>query len=208
VVDRAGEPHFPRGEVELIAAFASQAAIAIANARLYNSQIEQAWVSTALLQVAEATTQATEVSEVAQAVARLTPMLAGVDRCAVLLAEGDEFVINAFYSDKGAVPAAEPPLRFAPADWPQLQMVIETCEPLVISAPDLDDSMPADLRRLFSEVVILLPLLAKGQVQGLLAVGQEAGESPFNTQRVRLLSGIANQTAASCSINLSRKRRG
>lgn len=195
VVDRAGLSHFPRGEVELIGAFASQAAVAIENARLYNAQMEQAWVSTALLQVAEATTRATEVSEVIQTAARLTPMLVGVDRCAVLLREEDEFTVRAFYGDKIALPSTETLPGFAPSEWPRLREIIDTQEAAVLSDVDLDDSMPADLRRLFADVVILLPLLAKGQVQGLLAVGQQMGESPFDAHRVQLLSGIANQTA-------------
>ncbi|MGH2524102.1 MAG: GAF domain-containing protein, partial [Anaerolineales bacterium] len=96
VVDRAGERQFPPEEVELIAAFASQASVAIHNARLYTEEREQAWMSTALLQVAEATAHANELNEVLETVARLTPLLVGVDRCAVLLAKDEAFVLKAY----------------------------------------------------------------------------------------------------------------
>ena len=55
MVDQGRQSQFPQGEVELITTFASQAAVAIDNARRYTAQREQAWISTALLQVAEAT---------------------------------------------------------------------------------------------------------------------------------------------------------
>lgn len=191
VVDRAGASRFHRGEVELIAAFASQAAVAIANARLYTAQREQAWVSTALLQVAEATARESELSEVLATVARLTPMLVGVDRCAVLLAEDDVFVLSAYErTDDQPVEARRRSLR--PGDWPRLAEMAAAQAPVVI-APD--EPMPEALRGLFEGVVILLPLLAKGKVEGALMVGQTPGETPFTTHRIRLVGGIANQAA-------------
>ncbi len=191
VVDRAGASRFHRGEVELIAAFASQAAVAIANARLYTAQREQAWVSTALLQVAEATARESELSEVLATVARLTPMLVGVDRCAVLLAEDDVFVLRAYErTDDQPVESLSRSLR--PADWPRLAEMAAAQAPVVI-APD--EPMPEALSGLFEGVVILLPLLAKGKVEGALMVGQTPGEMPFTTHRIRLVGGIANQAA-------------
>ncbi len=192
VVDRAGQTRFPRGEVELIAAFASQAAVAIANARLYTSQREQAWVSTALLQVAEATARETELSEVLATVARLTPMLVGVDRCAVLLAHDDGFVLAAYDRADVEGQAAAPPQGLLSSDWPRLAEMTSTQMPVVV-APD--EEMPEPLRSLFEGVVILLPLLAKGKVEGALVVGQTPGEIPFTTHRIRLIGGIANQAA-------------
>ena len=191
VVDRAGASRFHRGEVELIAAFASQAAVAIANARLYTAQREQAWVSTALLQVAEATARESELSEVLATVARLTLMLVGVDRCAVLLAEDDLFVLSAYErTDDEPVESLLRSLR--PGDWPRLVEMAAAQSPVVI-APD--EPMPEALRDLFEGVVILLPLLAKGKVEGALVVGQTPGETPFTTHRIRLIGGIANQAA-------------
>ena len=192
VVDRADHLRFPRGEVELIAAFASQAAVAIANARLYTSQREQAWVSTALLQVAEATARESELSEVLATVARLTPMLVGVDRCAVLLAEDDEFVLSAYHRADDEAPLESLPRGLQPGDWSKFAEMVATQTPVVI-APD--EAMPEAWRPLFVGVVILLPLLAKGKVEGALIVGQAPGEMPFTTHRIRLIGGIANQAA-------------
>ncbi|MBI4772091.1 MAG: SpoIIE family protein phosphatase [Chloroflexi bacterium] len=193
VVDRAGPSHFPAEEVELITAFASQAAVAIENARLYTAQREQTWVSTALLQVAEATARATELAEVFQTVARLTPMLVGVDRCAVLLAEGDKFVLRAYQAVAARDDFREAgPHEFKPLEWPRFVEMLGAHEPVVMEP---EDALPAPFRDLFVGVTILLPLLAKGRVEGALMVGQAPGETPFTTHRVRLLTGIANQAA-------------
>jgi serine phosphatase RsbU (regulator of sigma subunit) len=65
-------------------------------------------------------------------------------------------------------------------------------EPVVMEP---EDEVPPGLRDLFVGVVILLPLLAKGEVEGALVVGQVPGETPFTTHRIRLMTGIANQAA-------------
>lgn len=189
-VDRAGAGGFAPEEAELIIAFAAQAAVAIQNARLFTAQREQAWMSTALLQVAESTATATELTEVLDTVARLTPLLVGVDRCGVLLADGLEYALRAYEGGEQPLPA--PDLRFSREAWPGLTEMTQTHQPMVL-APD--DPLPADLRPLFTGVIILLPLLVKGQMQGALVVGQAPGETPFTTHRIRLIGGIANQTA-------------
>jgi sigma-B regulation protein RsbU (phosphoserine phosphatase) len=200
VVDGAGEARFPQGEVELISTFASQAAVAIENARLYTAQREQAWISTALLQVAEATARAAELDDVLATVARLTPMLVGVDRCAILLNAGDRWRMAAYSAggdgarDNETVAgiAARFPDGLALAGWGRFADLLARPDPLVLEP---EDELPEGLRELFIGVVILLPLLAKGEVEGVLMVGQAPGETPFTAHRIRLMGGIANQAA-------------
>src|SRR5206468_3404082 len=92
-IDRVGPDHFNPEDVEIISTFANQAAVAIANAQLYMAQKEEAWISTALLQVAEATGRSTNLDEVLGTVARITPLLVGVEWCAVFLANNQTFRI-------------------------------------------------------------------------------------------------------------------
>lgn len=200
VVDRAGSGHYSVEEHELITAFASQAAVAIENARLYSLQREQTWVSATLLQVAEATAHATELEEVLETVARLTPTLVGVEQCAVFLAEGEELVLAASGGTQADLFDPETPFHFALNDWPYLANMVSASEPSVIEPADsdeADDPLPSFLRTMFAGVAILLPLTAKTQVrvQGALIVGQTPGDAPFTAQRIRLLGGIANQLA-------------
>src|SRR5260221_12165190 len=90
-IDGPGADHFSPEDVEIINTFASQAAVAIANAQLYMAQKEEAWVSSALLQVAEATGRSTNLDDVLSTGARITPLLVGVEWCSVLLATNDTF---------------------------------------------------------------------------------------------------------------------
>jgi len=77
----------------MTATFASYAAIAIENARLYEASHDQAWVSTVLLQVAEATQSLTNIGELLATVVQITPLLVGVNACALMMWDEDA---NAF----------------------------------------------------------------------------------------------------------------
>jgi phosphoserine phosphatase RsbU/P len=80
----------------ITATFGSYAAVATENTRLYEAAHEQAWVSTVLLQVAEATQAITDPNDLLGAITRITPMLVGVDACAIYtLDEDDVFIPSA-----------------------------------------------------------------------------------------------------------------
>jgi len=192
VVDRVGIEEFPPEEVELIAAFASQASVAMDNARLYTAQREQAWISTALLQVAEAMAQTSALEESLATVTRVTPMLVGVNFCAVLLMEEMAFSLRAYHHPEAEAALRELPGGIPLAAWPRLSEMMTTQAPVVCEP---DDDLPEALRGSFNGVMILLPLWVRGAVQGALVVGQAPGEAPFTTQRIRLISGIANQAS-------------
>jgi GAF domain-containing protein len=192
VVDRVGLAAFPVEEQELIAAFAAQASVAIENARLYTAQREHAWVSTALLQVAEAMAQSTELENALATVVRVTPMLVGVDWCAVLLAEDEQFDLRSYHNTHDDTPRLDLPGGLTRADWPKLAELLHTEEPVVVEP---DDEVPAGLQPVFGGVMILLPLWVKGAVQGVLIVGQTPGETTFTAQRIQLIGGIANQAS-------------
>jgi len=63
--------------------FASYAAVAIENARLYDSAQEQAYASAALLQVAQAVVSLNDVDEILGTIIRILPILVGVERAAL-----------------------------------------------------------------------------------------------------------------------------
>ena len=63
--------------------FASYAAVAIENARLYDSAQEQAYASAALLQVAQAMVSLNDLDEILGTIIRILPILVGVQRAAL-----------------------------------------------------------------------------------------------------------------------------
>ncbi len=69
----------------MTATFASYAAVAIQNARLYDSAQEQAYASAALLQVAQAVVSLSELDEILSTIIRIMPILVGVERSALYL---------------------------------------------------------------------------------------------------------------------------
>ena len=63
--------------------FASYAAVAIENARLYDAAQEQAYASAALLQVAQAIVSLNDLDEILGTIIRIMPILVGVQRAAL-----------------------------------------------------------------------------------------------------------------------------
>jgi serine phosphatase RsbU (regulator of sigma subunit)/signal transduction protein with GAF and PtsI domain len=186
-VDRAGQSLFVPEEIEVVAAFASQAAIAIENARLYTKEREQAWLSGALLQVSEATAHATDLAEVLAIVTRLIPELVGVDHCAVLLQTpaGDAFTI-----ETGDGSGQAPSTTFE--EFPPLYDVLDTLESVSVEAREM---LPGSLQGLFTGQTLVMPLVSQEHAHGALAIGQAAGAAPLSPRQLELLRGIAYQAA-------------
>lgn len=193
-VERVELDRFTPEDREIITTFANQAAVAITNARLYMAQREEAWISTALLQVAEATARATDLDEVLRTVARITPLLVGVEWSAVLLAdEPDSFRVVEIAGADPEIGSALLNYRLTAQAWPPLASLLQSGQPLLI---DSDTPRPADLS---AEINIgqgvMLPLFAKGEITGLLLIGTRDDSEPMTDRKIELVSGIANQAA-------------
>jgi sigma-B regulation protein RsbU (phosphoserine phosphatase) len=74
---------------ELVQNVALQAAQALDSAYLRTAQQEEAWVNTALLQVAEAVNSLTDLNEILDTIVRLVPLLVGVDSVFILVWDED-----------------------------------------------------------------------------------------------------------------------
>jgi serine phosphatase RsbU (regulator of sigma subunit)/putative methionine-R-sulfoxide reductase with GAF domain len=182
---------FDDEDVYTLRTLADQIAIAIHEARLYAAEREQAWISTALLQVAEATGHATSLEEVLDTVVRITPLLSGVDRCGVMLAEGDtgHFRAQAAF---GAESLDEYyALRLRPGDSWMLDQICQTYKPLMRPADNAQDPV---LKLLGPGNVLGLPLLAHGTLNGVIWIGATP-DQVLSQRKAALLGGIANQAA-------------
>jgi GAF domain-containing protein len=190
---------------KITSAFASYAAIAIENTRLYETSQEQAWVSTILLQVAQATQSQTNLDELVQTIVRLTPMVAGIKGCGLFLRNpaSDVYSLHAIYGI-GSTP--EPPNITYPLPLPDAVLLAEltlTREPLLVIDPAEDLGLPESLEQdLLGDTLILLPIIAHGEVLGafmlandnsLLAVTEES--QFLSEERMNIIQGIIQQTA-------------
>jgi serine phosphatase RsbU (regulator of sigma subunit)/putative methionine-R-sulfoxide reductase with GAF domain len=177
----------------LVAALASQAASALENARLYAAGQEEAWISTALLAVAEATSLAEDIDEILETVARITPMLVGVDRCVILLWNEDVQACQVASAYQTAEDEAELQVGqvIPPGTWLLLDQLWESESPVV----DEFGSLPgAPTTQDVETTLLALPLRAQGELYGAMVIGF-TGQVSFTEHRTKLIAGIANQAA-------------
>lgn len=192
-IRRVGSYPFTTEETEIITTFANQAGVAIMNAQLYMAQKEEAWVSTALLEVAGATGQATTPDDVLRTVAHITPLLAGVEWCAVFLRDEDQFNLAELSGVRDELTEKLGNFSIKLEQWPPLQELLRVGHPIILSGdtpqPESFD-IPINLLQ-----AVLLPFFSGGEVFGMMVIGQREGEPPLTARKIELASGIANQAA-------------
>lgn len=192
-IRRVGSYPFTTEETEIITTFANQAGVAIMNAQLYMAQKEEAWVSTALLDVAGATGQATTPDDVLQTVAHITPLLAGVEWCAVFLRDNDRFNLAELSGVREEITESLANFSVRIDQWQPLQQLLTAGHPIILDSdtpqPDGFD-IPVNLLQ-----AVLLPFHSGGEVFGMMVIGQREGEQALTTRKIELASGIANQAA-------------
>lgn len=194
---------FDRDDIFVIRTLADQVAVAVNSARAYEAQRVEAWVTTVMLQVAEATSQVDDVQDVLDAAVRVTAMLAGVESVVIWLWDEEKatFEVGASFglSETDAQPVALS-LRGRPEDFEAFEALRSTRAPRTLDAatePGADPEAPG--LALFGDVqtVALLPMLNKGEVFGILGAGfREARGQHMDDRRLAMLGGIAHQIAA------------
>jgi serine phosphatase RsbU (regulator of sigma subunit)/putative methionine-R-sulfoxide reductase with GAF domain len=195
---------FHAREQTVLEALAAQIAIAIHKIRQFAAQREQAWVTTAQLQVADAIRQSTNLEELLTAITRLTPLLVGVEHCAVLLWNDDLDLYEgaASYGLPAKASRSFQGLQLAIGDWSPLDAVHVGMTRLQTEkiAPWSPDGVAGQQRA----SLMLYPLVAKGRMVGVMVV-DEPHQPPdtikgyisehFFERQDELLRNIANQSA-------------
>lgn len=178
----------------------TQIAIAIENARLYETQQVEAYYLNALLNVAENLAEQESLDDALDTVVTLTTLLVGVKRASVFLYDpaAREFRAAQAYGLPPALQGRFERLRF-PIGKPPHDAFTELWtrrEPLFIANAKTSELVETNLAALFElESVVLFPLVARGEMVGALGVDQGANEHHFNPEEIRVLNGIANQAA-------------
>jgi len=189
--------------------YASYAAVAIENARLYDSAQEQAYASAALLQVAQAVADANNLDETLNAIVRITPILVGVKSCAIYYADMDGFQPAQAYGFPEDVQGLLWEHKFANGDFPLLDTVRERGQ-LVIGL--LDPSIPQDwldpILMLTEQdsyyamqggerLLIGFPVMVRNDLFGVMLVEESNENRRFRQKRIEIISGICQQVALS-----------
>lgn len=184
----------------LLTGVAHQVTAAIENVRLTMAYGEEAWTSWALLEVSQASTLAQTEDELLEQLVRLTPLLAGVDGCAVLLREpgSDEFAVTHEYTYAGQGERSHrfAGLRLRPGDLPLLDLAVATGR--LQSVDDTANSAlvpPRWASEIGSRALVVLPLLVQGEVAGALLVDDVDDVRTLSGRRQDILVGIARQAS-------------
>jgi phosphoserine phosphatase RsbU/P len=182
----------------ITATFASYAAVAIQNARLYSEAQEQALISTMLLQVAEASQTIMTLEDLLATMVRLTRLLVGVKKCAFFLWDDNlqVFELKAWY---GFEPGDQPEWMLS-SRLPAFTRLLSEKTTLYLDDPTIEMNAPQLSLTPEEGTYVMLPLLVRGEMIGAFLVCLQVAAMPgiedgFDPKALAILQGIAHQTA-------------
>ncbi len=167
--------------------FASYAAVAILNTRLFNEAQDQAWVSTMLMQVAEATQSVLSVNDLLATMLRLTRLLVGVRKCAFFLRMENQpfYELKAWYGFEPQHDGA----NYYPVSLPALVRMSEERALVYLTDPAIDLGMPEASIPDNPTSAVILPLMVRGEITGAyLVVVQQFEEFRTTTQHRSMIN--------------------
>ncbi len=202
---------------DMVTTFASYAAVAIENARLYDSAQEQAYASAALLQVAQAVVSLSDLDEILGTIARTMPILVGVQRVAIYAWDAAAGLLRP--QQAYGIPAenrASVWRALTPAEFPLLAAALERGQTVLCQDAHLGPENWLNVRPCSGEeleavtysddrLLAALPLMVKGETFGVLLVEETAGGRRFRGRRLEILNGIAQQVALAIQNDLFQK---
>lgn len=181
---------------ELLDNIARQTAQAIESAQLRLAQQEEAWVNTALLQVAEAVNSLIDLNEILDTIVRLIPLLVGVRSVLILVWDNEQqqFLPSSNHGVSEMGIGLIHTLGITHDEWFQLQR--QTANWLAPTDAYSLVHPPHWLQTaLTSSDIFVLPLNAQGRMVGKMVVGLDENGRSFTPRRLNMLNGIAHQAA-------------
>jgi phosphoserine phosphatase RsbU/P len=197
--------------------FASYAAVAIENARLYDTAQEQAYASAALLQVAQAVVSLNDLDEILGTIIRIMPILVGVARAALYQWDPEKERFNP--SQQYGLGEEEENVfwnrSFAPGEFALLDACRDTTG---LMACQLDPDDPRGLPAWLSldphqdvnlgnsnPFLFAVPIAVKDDLYGVMLIEEAPGGLRFRARRLEIITGIAQQAALATQNDLLQK---
>lgn len=191
----------------ITATFASYAAVAIENARLYDAAQEQAYASAALLQVAQAVVSLGDLEEILGSITRIMPILVGVKRVALYRWDEDRMSYLATHHYGFSREEEEVMLddEIPPGKFPILDYVGE--QNMLTTYPLKPRGTPRSWLRIKPEagneaemmnaarLLIAVPLSIKSDFFGAMLIEEMEDGHRFRSRRIEIINGIAQQAA-------------
>lgn len=189
---------FTDSQIHLASNVASQVAMAIENARLFQSTQARLRESETLLAVSQSVSSSLDLKETLQRVAREAALAAGADSSGAYLLDPNQGVIRPFASHNLPDWVSEPFQR-NPLSLKAFPLVQEAFDKRV---PVYSCDVPADprcahpaIRRLAFKSCLIAPMIAKEKFIGVLFLVWWEKSHTFTSDQVRLMEGVARQAA-------------
>ncbi len=199
----------------MVATFASYAAVAIENTRLYDTAQEQAYASAALLQVAQAIVSLNDLDEILGTIIRIMPILVGVERAALYQWDAEKHLFHP--SQQYGLSDEEEKMfwnrSFAPGEF----AFLDSCRnENGLCACQLDERRglqawlsldPNQEVNLGSPGAFLfaVPIAVKDVHYGVMLIEEAPGGLRFRSRRLEIINGIAQQAALAIQNDLLQK---
>lgn len=184
------------GREELLLNITNQTALAIDSILLHEAQQEEAWVNTALLQVAEAVNRLTDLNEILSTIVRMVPLLVGVHSCIILIWDeaSQAFITGPSHGlsemGQGLLESFEVDLKEFPLLKKQdIERIGPEANYYIFRLPEWMATV------VDSTTAGLVPLYARARLVGAMVIGPTTNDRPLAGRRLNIISGIAQQAA-------------
>jgi GAF domain-containing protein/ActR/RegA family two-component response regulator len=182
---------FSQEEIELLTAFADQAAIAIENARLYEATRRAEQEARSLYEVAHSLTTSLEPREVLHLISMKTTELLGTPHAQVVL--WDEGTKTLRFGAAHGIDAERVKRQVFRLGEGVNGIVAETRKPLIVNDYQRFPGRRSDMSELVA--VIGVPLLYRGRLLGVLSAHTKQPGATFTQDNLTLLTSFADQAA-------------
>ena len=194
-LSKLGLNQFDDDDLQVLTILADQAATALASARLLTRTESMATELRRLLEMSQELAQTLDPKQVGLVIARHLTAALGVDVGWISSWDvaRDHVVSLGEYPDRGMV---ESHPFYDLSEYPETRRVLETQATVIIDAEDpaADPAEVAILREEGFRVLVMIPLIAKGQSIGLLEL-LSVGFVPIDEVRLALARAMANEAA-------------
>jgi sigma-B regulation protein RsbU (phosphoserine phosphatase) len=192
--------------IPILQVFANYFTSALENTRLFSAAHDQAWITTVLLQLAEATQSITNLDDLLETVSTILPGLIDANACAVFLWEPS---IETFYYKASSGFDAEQSQRLKAwdislPDVAAFAQLTGTKNPVILNVDNLTADIAGSVFPAYdfdTDLLILFPLMARNILSGVILVDFVDSDLGFSSpqeewdEKYTLIQGAASQVA-------------
>ena len=198
VADKRDDQEFTEQDRHLASIMIHQVNSVLQRALLQARQQQHLQIQSALLQVSQAISNLTDLDALLQTVARITHQLTGCHHCFIALWKEHHaaFIPRASSGLDARTDEHLAQYHFVPEEWPFVDRVTRTREPVVLSHQDLLAFRARQAHNLLGwESCLVVPLVTQDRAVGFIAVGYNNAASAPGQREISLVTGIARQAA-------------